>query len=113
MLHFWGQCLQAGRAAWSIHGLQKLTETRFPQELWGGGVGSCRILGFFPLTENIQPPWIVPEHPKAFSIFMGLFFSFFRMDTVKSQEGPGVLDLHSQGEEMWIKCLVKAKKRRV
>lgn len=32
------------------------------------------------------------------------------MDTVKNQEGPGVLDLHSQGEEMWIKCLVKAKK---
>lgn len=31
---------------------------------------------------------------------------------MKSQEGPGVLDLHSQGEEMWIKCLVKAKKRR-
>lgn len=68
------------------------------------------ILGFFPLGENIQPSRSVPEHPKAFSIFMFLFF-FFRMDTVKSQEGPGVLDLFSQGEEMWIKCLVKAKKR--
>lgn len=32
---------------------------------------------------------------------------------MKSQEGPGVLDLHSQGEEMWIKCLVKAKKKGV
>lgn len=29
---------------------------------------------------------------------------------MKSQEGPDVLDMHSQGEEMWIKCLVKAKK---
>lgn len=34
----------------------------------------------------------------------------FRMDTVKSQEKPGVLDLHSQSEETQIKCLIRAKR---
>lgn len=29
---------------------------------------------------------------------------------MESQEGPGVLDLHGQGEEMWINCLAGSKK---
>lgn len=102
-----GQCLEAARAAWNIHDLQKLIWTQFPQELWDGGVGICHIWGFFPLGENIQPSRGVLERPKTFSIYM----VFFRVDTVKSQEGPGVLDLHNQSEEMWIKCLVRAKKK--
>lgn len=41
-----GQCLVAGRAAWSIQDLQKLTWTQFPQELCGGGVRICHIWDF-------------------------------------------------------------------
>lgn len=51
--------------------------TQFPQEFWDGGAEFCHILGFFPLGENIQPPQSVPEHPKAFSIFIWGFLGFF------------------------------------
>lgn len=41
-----GQCLVAGRAAWSIQDLQKLTGTQFPQELCDRGIGICHIWDF-------------------------------------------------------------------
>lgn len=56
---------------------------------------------FFPLLKNPQPSQSVQEqYLKAFGISHPRCMFFFRTDTVKSQEGPGVLDLRSQSEEM-------------
>lgn len=55
-------------------------------------------LGIFPSWREHSAISECPRTPKNLQHFYEVFF--FRMDTVKSQEEPGVLDLHSQGEEM-------------
>lgn len=62
-----------------------------------GSATSC----FFPLVKNIQPfQSVLEQYLKAFGISQLSCMFFFKMDTVKSQEGPGVLDLRSRSEEM-------------
>lgn len=66
---------------------------------------------FSPAIKHIQASQsVLEQYLKAFVIPQLRCMDSFRMDTVKSQEKPGVLDLCSQSEETQIKCLIRARK---
>lgn len=78
----------------------------FPRNCVTEVLGSATS-GIFPSRRELPVISECPRTPKTPHHLCGVFF---RVDTLKSQEGPGVLGLHSQSEEMWIKCLMRAKK---
>lgn len=79
----------------------------FPRNCVAEVFGSATS-GIFPSRRELSGISECPGTPKTLQHLCGFFF---RMDTLKSQGGPGVLDLHSQSEEKWIKCFMRAKKK--